>query len=74
MRVKDKQIIVVYTLTGLILSCAELSCILSGLLRWWASRPQDSKYEAGAVPWYSKLWHVKHIRAEFNPLGAYKSQ
>lgn len=62
------------TLTGLTLSCAELSCILSGLFRWWTSRPQDAISEAGAVPWYSKLWQVKHILAEFNPFGAYKSQ
>ena len=63
-----------FTFIRLTLSCAELSCILSGLLSWSTSSPQDANSEAGAIPWYSKLWQVKHILAEFSPFGAYKSQ
>ena len=63
-----------YTFTGLTLSCPEWSSILSGRLSWSTSRPQDANCEAWAFPWYSKLWHVKHILAEFNPFGAYRSQ
>jgi len=63
-----------FTLTGLTLSPDEWSCILSGLFNWLTSSPQDPNSEADAVPWYSKLWHVKHILAESNPFGAYRSQ